>query len=90
MAVERAEKNGGPTREPTLPDSVVPRAKITVTALQALPSVRSFRVSEDWRMFRPPSGMAMRVGAARTRGALRSAMRDVEVLILKVGNGSVS
>lgn len=86
----RAEKNGGPVRVPTLPESVVPRAKITVTALQALPFVRSFRVSEDWRIFKPPSGMAMMVGAARAKGTLRSVRRDVEVLILEVCDGGVS
>mgnify|MGYP001584644110 CR=1 FL=1 len=29
MANERAEKKGGPTREPTLPASMVPRAKMS-------------------------------------------------------------
>lgn len=46
MSVARAEKKGGPARVPTFPDSVVPRAKITVTAAQGEPSVRSFSVLE--------------------------------------------
>ena len=49
MATSRALKKGGPAREPTLPDSMVPRAKITVTGLH---SESSLRVSEKsfWRL----------------------------------------
>jgi len=60
-----AWKNGGPARVPTLPDSVVPRAKRIVMARQGVPSVSWFSVfwPAYWRF---SIGLAM-AKAARDR-----------------------
>jgi hypothetical protein len=72
------ENHGGPAMSPTLPASLVPRAKITVTALHA-PERPFSVVGRDWRTSRGKAESVWRREMRRVRKVILLVAEEIMV-----------